>query len=163
MPPAWTTFSPSATLALPARNAATPARSMASNQKSPGGQQWLQDFRSLLGLSPVSRDAIQGLVYLRYPDAGWADEYVATLWSAYRYFITNKSEWERLGLIVFGKNQAIVKDCLLLALYVPFLKADRADLVNPVFPPRKWRKWHLNWSEDSPERHETSGFLAYMT
>jgi len=55
---------------------------------------WLDDFKAILALSPVSEDGVQELIYARYPDAPWADEYRVTIWHAYRYPTKHHADWE---------------------------------------------------------------------
>ena len=107
---------------------------MAALPKNPSRQAWLQDFRAILALTPVMEEGVRGLVYSRYPDAGWADEYWCSLWSAYLYLRKNQNEWEKLGLAVVGRDQGILKDSLLLALYTPFLSCPLESIHTADFP-----------------------------
>jgi len=91
------------------------------SQKSPSPQRWLQDFQAILALSPISAETTKNLVYSRYPDSGFAHEYWFSIWNAYCYLTKNRKEFENLGLTVIGNKKAILKDCLLIALYKPFL------------------------------------------
>lgn len=84
---------------------------------------WLDDFKAILARSPVSEASVQEEIYSRYPDAPWADEYRFTIWHAYLYLTKHHADWEDLGLTVMGKQNSLLKDSLLVALYAPFLSS----------------------------------------
>lgn len=98
---------------------------------------WLNDFKAILALSPVSEDGVREVIYARYPDAGWADEYRFTLWQAYCYLTKHHREWESLGLTVTGEKNALLKDSLLVALYEPFLSSPLGTVHQMDFPVRE--------------------------
>jgi hypothetical protein len=98
---------------------------------------WLNDFKVILALSSVSESGVREVIYSRYPDAGWADEYRFTIWQAYCYLTKHHLEWENLGLTVIGQKNALLKDCLLVALYEPFLSSPLETVHNLDFPVRE--------------------------
>lgn len=108
---------------------------MNSPQDLPTPTIWLQDFQSILAHTPITRDGVEELIYSRHPDAGWADEYVFSLWHAYCYLVENEAEWEKSGLAVVGGERVLVKDSLLLALFTPFLGIPLEEIEKLDFPP----------------------------
>ena len=96
---------------------------MAAPPQTPTPQMWIADFKAILALAAVSEDDVRELIYLRYPDAPWAEEYRFTIWHAYGYLTKHHADWETLGLTVVGKQNALLKDSLLVALYNPFLSS----------------------------------------
>ncbi|SDS38858.1 hypothetical protein [Opitutus sp. GAS368] len=107
---------------------------MATPFKTPTPRMWLADFKAILALSPVSADGVRELVYSRYPDAPWAEEYRFTIWHAYCYLTKHHLDWENLGLTVIGKKNALLKDSLLVALYTPFLSSPLETMSELDFP-----------------------------
>jgi hypothetical protein len=104
-------------------------------QAQPTGQMWLQDFRAILALPKVTEDAVRSLIYERYPDSGWANEYRFSIWNAYCYLLKEQAAFEDHHLVVLDEKRAILKDELLAALYHPFLTCplERMHLLD--FPP----------------------------
>jgi hypothetical protein len=102
--------------------------------KTPTPRMWLEDFKAILALDSISEDSVRVLIYARYSDAPWADEYRLTIWSAYCYFTKHHLDWENLGLTVIGKKNALLKDSLLVALYAPFLSSPLETLPELDFP-----------------------------
>lgn len=96
---------------------------MAAPSQTPTPRMWLEDFKAILALSPVSEDSVREIIYARYPDAPWAEEYRFTIWHAYLYLTKYHAAWENLGLTVMGKQNSLLKDSLLVALYHPFLSS----------------------------------------
>ena len=110
---------------------------MASLDSSPSAQIWLDDFQTVLALSPVTEHGVQGIVYFRHPDAGWADDYAFSLWHACRYLIRHSPEWEKSGLAVVGSQQGLVKESVLIALFAPFLGSAAERIQRLDFPPER--------------------------
>ena len=102
-------------------------------QKSPSPQMWLDDFKAMLALSPLTVATVRKLIHSRYPDSGFAEEYGQTIWSARLYLVANQCAWEAEGLVVLGSQKSLLKDCLLVALYEPFLSAPWEQLTKREF------------------------------
>jgi hypothetical protein len=100
----------------------------------PSPQAWLRDFKDMLALPKVTADAAKQLIYERYPDGGWADEWGFSLWCAWCYLRRHQAEWEEEYLVVLGTRQAIMKDGLMLALYEPFLRCPMDKMLTVDFP-----------------------------
>ncbi len=96
---------------------------MAAPFHTPTPPMWLDDFKAILALAAITEDEVRELIYARYADEPWADEYQFTLWHAYRYLAKHHADWENLGLTVMGQKSALLKDSLLVALYNPFLSS----------------------------------------
>ena len=110
---------------------------MATPSQTPTPHMWLEDFKAILALPSITKDSVRELIYSRYPDAPWADEYRVTIWHAYRYLIKHHVDWENLGLTVMGKQNSLLKDSLLVALYSPFISSPLESIPGLDFSPEE--------------------------
>lgn len=108
---------------------------MAQDDPRPhSAQAWLRDFKDMLALPKVTAGAAKQLIYERYPDEGWADEWGFSIWCAWCYLRRHQDEWEEERLVVLGTPKAIMKDSLMLALYEPFLRCPMDKMLTVDFP-----------------------------
>jgi hypothetical protein len=86
--------------------------------------QWTQDFKAVLGLPAVTAGSVRTLIYQKYHDQEWAEEYRIRIWNAWCYFMSIQPQLEESGLAVTGKKGALMKDSVPWALYSHFAACD---------------------------------------